>query len=87
MQEQTKKVLIGEILDPVTPELEAALTRTEWELTDDVEGEGGRYFGFGQTEEDVEGQGARGSWLSPVESEDDTEGQGLRVRMDRPDRG
>ena len=35
-----------EILDPVSPELEAALTRTEWELTDDVVGQGWRYNGM-----------------------------------------
>ena len=77
MEEQSTRVLIGEILDPVSPELEAALTRTQWELTDDVEGQWVRYKA-GQTEEDVEGQGGRIKFLRPVE--DDTEGQGGRYR-------
>ena len=77
MEDQTKKVLIGEILDPVSPEFEAALTSTQWELTDDVEGQAGWYRGMGQTEEDVEGQGFRWNYIRPV-GEDDTEGQGSR---------
>src|SRR3954463_283017 len=45
---------------------------------DDVEAQGGRYFGFGQTEKDVEGQSLRGSWLVP--DNDDADGEGFSVR-------
>ena len=87
MDEQSKRVLIGEILDPVTSELEAALTRTEWELTDDFEGLAMKYGGMteeavqegmkygGMTEEAVQVQGWRVKYLRPVDG-DDTEGQG-----------
>jgi hypothetical protein len=85
MDEQGKRVLIGEILDPVTPELEAELTRTDWELIRDVEDEGPAEQdtegiawasrGLRPVAQDTESQLSR--WgIAPVEGEDDVVGIG-----------
>jgi hypothetical protein len=47
MDEQSTRVVIGEILDPVPQELREELARSEWQLTDDVQGQAVRYGGMG----------------------------------------
>ena len=102
MATQEERVFVAEILDPVPPEVERDLTSREWILArgEDVEGQGIKYGGVGNTEEDVQGQGYR--WLRPADedterqsvryggvgnTEEDVEGQGVKYGGLRPMEG
>ena len=65
----------GEI--PEGAETSSVRARFSPDAAEDVQGEGYGVRGLAQSEDDAEGQGARGTWLKPAEDED-AEGQGIR---------
>src|SRR4051794_18048672 len=78
MAKQTRYT--AEILDPVPQELAAKLHSRSWivERGDDAEGEGLRYNGMSNADEDVEGQSYK-YVLHPADgSEDDVEGDAYK---------